>query len=110
MRLSRGIAVLVLIAACSAASAADNPRNGERLAKEWCTVCHRTAPDQPTTDTNAEAPSFMAIAANREKDADYLLAFMQQQKLPMTTFRFDEPELRDIVAYILRLRPAGNGE
>jgi mono/diheme cytochrome c family protein len=85
---------------------------GHYVAEKWCSECHRVAPDQPSgmrvgyvLPPAVDAPSFMAIAGLPETTADSLARFIDALHLPMPTYRLREDERRQVIAYILSLKP-----
>lgn len=81
-------------------------RNGEALARQWCSGCHVVAPDQQSATADRRAPSFSQIAASQRLRPEALRRFLAEEHLPMPTFRLRKEEREDIVAYIGLLRGA----
>ncbi|MFQ5971064.1 MAG: hypothetical protein ACE5Q3_01955 [Alphaproteobacteria bacterium] len=81
----------------------DHPARGHALAERWCADCHRVSPRQEAT-RYAGAPSFMAVAARPEVDADYLTRFMAEVHVQMPTYRLFPDEQKDVMIYLLSLR------
>jgi mono/diheme cytochrome c family protein len=76
---------------------------GRVLARDLCSSCHLTAPDQsgPVPDG---VPSFMAIAARPEIAGERLLDTMLSPPHPdMPVPPLDQRQRRDVAAYILSL-------
>ena len=76
---------------------------GHAIAERWCADCHRVSQRQEATKY-AGAPSFMAIAARSEVDADYLAHFMSEVHVPMPTYRLFPDEQKDVMIYLLSLK------
>ena len=91
------IAVIMLVLTSIEASAAD-ARQGERLAKQWCTGCHLTGGDQAAGGD--AAPPFSVIAATAANRADDLRAWLADPHPPMPNFNLTRWEIDDLLAYI----------
>lgn len=82
---------------------AQEPRQGEVLARRWCANCH-------IVEAGAEAgradgiPSFPAIAARDKTTAQSLKASMTAKHGQMPNFSLTNAEEADLAAYILSLR------
>ena len=86
--------------------------HGHDIAEQWCSECHRVAPDDPSgmrpghiLPPQVVAPSFMDIAARPEVDDAWLHRFTSDIHLPMPIFRLDDHEREFVIAYILSLKP-----
>ena len=86
---------------------------GHKVADTWCSECHRISPDEPSGARPGHvlpppmvAPSFMEVAARPDTTADSLARFIGELHLPMPTYRLSDDERREVIAYILSLRPA----
>lgn len=110
----RLIAVLFIIGFTAAGCALFQTEadQGRYVAEKWCAECHRVAPDQPSgmrvghvLPPAINAPSFMAIAARPETTPESLARFIDDLHLPMPTYRLREDERRQVIAYILSLKP-----
>lgn len=85
---------------------------GERLAREACAACHQVSPQQPMPPpvydpdqrTGIPAPSFLAIARDRTKDASYLQARIANPHYPMKEQVIDDSDVEALAAYIGSLR------
>lgn len=116
-RTCRGAIAAVACVMLAAPAGADERRGrvaeGAALARDACSACHQVSPRQkkppPVIEDKHEsgipAPSFMKIARDRRKTADYLHAVISRPHYPMKEQVFDEDDLDDIIAYILSLRP-----
>jgi mono/diheme cytochrome c family protein len=92
---------LALVAVPRSAQAAD-AANGEVLAKRWCAACHVVAADQQRA--NADAPSFVAIAAMADFNAARVAFFLLEPHPKMPNMSLSRRETEDIAAYIATLR------
>lgn len=105
-------AILALFLFVSARSAggqgmprqAPNAANGHRLAETLCTSCHLVSP-QGTGPAIAGVPSFQAIANHTGQTPERLAGAIIIPHPPMPAIALTNVELRDIVAYILSLKP-----
>lgn len=112
------LAAAALLAA--APTAADGTPDGQDLARQYCSACHRVAADQAPppavlVDTGSgpeeyQAPSFRIIATRAERSADELRDKIQAPHYPMREQQFLPEELEAIIAYILSLGPLGSEE
>ena len=112
--------ILGLALFSAAPAAADGTPDGQELAKQYCSACHRVAADQPPppavlVDTGSgpeefQAPSFRIIATRAERTADELRGKIQAPHYPMREQKFLPEELEAIIAYILSLGPPGSEE
>lgn len=97
--------VLVAVAAAAlsgtAALAAD-ANHGAELAKRWCASCHLVAAGQK--QTNADVPSFAAIAAKSDFTPEKVAFFLLDPHPKMPNFPLSRIEAGDLAAYIASLR------
>ena len=93
-----GEAILVLLVATSAASAAGDPAAGKALAERSCSSCHLVSSDQTAATT--EAPPFATIAARPEEEIEHLQTFLAAPHPPMPPISLTRQEIGDLVAYI----------
>lgn len=77
-------------------------KNGEVLARRWCSPCHVVAPNQqgPT----GEAPPFSAIARTPELDAGKLALFLLLPHPKMPDMGLSRRTAADLAAYISSLK------
>lgn len=113
--------MLVLGAAVTFAvppASADGAADGQDLARQYCSACHRVAAEQAPppavlVDTGSgpeeyRAPSFKIVATRAERASEELREKIQAPHYPMREQKFLPEELDAIVAYILSLgEPAG---
>jgi mono/diheme cytochrome c family protein len=80
-----------------------NPREGERLARQWCASCHLVARDQqvPAPDV---APPFASVAARPQASAGVLRVTIQMPYPRMPQIALSRDETEHIIAYILSLK------
>lgn len=104
MAINRALGAFCLILAFVGpmpASAAD-AKNGETLARRWCSSCHVVAADQP--GTTGEAPPFRAIARTPGLDAGGIALFLLQPHPKMPDMGLSRQAAADLAAYISSLR------
>ncbi|RTL72251.1 MAG: c-type cytochrome [Hyphomicrobiales bacterium] len=112
MKLSM-IAAAAGFAVLSVASAAAQPRlglgdaaAGKQLAERLCATCHAVAPAATATATaNTDIKSFASIAARPNLTAEQLAGRIIIPHPAMPDTQLKVSEIRDIIAYILSLKP-----
>ena len=109
MRIPTALTILVLLGAASASSASAqmglaDPKRGLDLAARLCSGCHIVAPGSAAT-TNADVPTFAAIAGRADTTAERLAGRIIVPHPPMPNTQLTVAEMRDIIAYILSLKP-----
>ena len=82
---------------------AQNPANGETIARTWCAGCHRVEGDGPRMENDA-VPSFSSIAQMSSTTQTSLIVFLSTPHARMTDYNLTREEIRDVSAYILSLR------
>jgi mono/diheme cytochrome c family protein len=97
------LATLLAFTDSTSTFAADAAR-GERLASRWCAACHVVAANQ--RQASADAPSFAALASQRDFNARRLAFLLLSPHPVMPELALRRSEAEDIVAYIGTLRPA----
>jgi mono/diheme cytochrome c family protein len=80
-----------------------NPRQGERLAKQWCASCHLVAADQRTPVPDV-APAFASIAARPQATPGALRVIIQMPYPRMPQIALSRDEVEHIIAYIVSLK------
>ena len=90
--------VAIAVTALSTASMAADMERGETLAREWCSSCHLTSPDQASAGD--AAPTFEAIAETAETRSSDLRAWLADPHPPMPNFDLTRREIDDLLAYI----------
>jgi len=80
---------------------------GRALAERWCAECHQVA-GRPTTVLDQMAPAFYSVANLRSTTGMSLHAFLSSPHSNMPNFRLSQPELDEVVEYILSMRQPGS--
>ena len=83
---------------------AADARRGQQLATRLCSGCHIVAPGSAAT-ANADVPTFAAIAGRGDTTAERLAGRIIVPHPPMPNTQLTVAEMRDIIAYILSLKP-----
>jgi mono/diheme cytochrome c family protein len=100
---ARSIAWSALLIAAAASSAAGqepvDPESGARLAAVNCNRCHGAA------DVLGGAPAFASIAARPSTTEDSLSVFLGSPHSTMPNIVLSWADRRDLIAYIMSLRP-----
>jgi mono/diheme cytochrome c family protein len=98
--------VAMLVALHSGAHAQTKPSiaRGHDIAKQSCNICHSLNGQEPAKTENSKAPSFKAIAGNREVTRNSLKIYIMIPKHPMPIVRLRSAEIDDGVACILSLK------
>jgi len=109
LRIPTALTILVLLGAASASSASAqmglaDPKRGQDLAARLCSGCHIVAPGSAVT-ANADVPTFAAIAGRGDTTAERLAGRIIVPHPPMPNTQLTVAEMRDIIAYILSLKP-----
>ncbi|MCW5772936.1 MAG: c-type cytochrome [Rhodospirillaceae bacterium] len=96
---------LAILCATAPAGAQKPPSaaEGETLALRWCSSCHFVSAKQQAHASDT-APSFASIAARPEASAGTLRAIIHMPYPRMPEITLSQPEVDDIVAYILSLK------
>jgi len=87
----------------AAAQMGADVRRGQELSARLCSGCHSVSPGSDTV--NADVPTFAAIAGRPETTAERLAGRIIVPHPPMPNVQLTVAEMRDIIAYILSLRP-----
>jgi mono/diheme cytochrome c family protein len=102
------LGVVVLGAMAGAGAAAQEPSasaRGRAVAEARCATCH--AIDRgPAQSPRADAAPFAAIAATPGMTGTALLAALRTPHRAMPNLILDDAETRNVIAYILSLKPA----
>ncbi|NBN65859.1 cytochrome C552 [Microvirga tunisiensis] len=77
---------------------------GGRLARQWCAACHVVAQNQDRAATIG-VPSFFDIAANPDMTREKIETFLADPHPKMPDMGLSNPDIRDLAAYIVSLRP-----
>jgi mono/diheme cytochrome c family protein len=79
-------------------------RRGQELSVRLCSSCHIVTPGSAAT-ANADVPTFAAIARRPDTTAERLAGRIIVPHPPMPNTQLTVAEIRDIIAYILTLKP-----
>ena len=82
-----------------------DPAAGKELAERLCATCHGVASSSSAT-TNTDVKSFAAIARRENLTAEQLAGRIIIPHPAMPDTQLKVSEIRDIIAYILSLKPA----
>jgi mono/diheme cytochrome c family protein len=104
--LALGGALGLLCGSCEALAQmrSADPQRGHELAQKACAGCHLVAPNSAVA-TNPDVPSFASIARRKGNTAERLVGRIIVPHPAMPDTHLTVAELRDIVAYILSLKP-----
>jgi mono/diheme cytochrome c family protein len=97
------VAIAFLAAGPASAQQQPNPREGERLARQWCSSCHLVAADQRTPAPDV-APPFASIAARPSATPGALSTIIQMPYPRMPQIALSRDEIAHIIAYIVSLK------
>ena len=112
---TKWVAKFVVIVAAWAMSAFDpayaqmntaDVTRGRVLADRLCSACHITSSTPGAIATNADVPSFAAIARRPDVSAERLAGRIIVPHPAMPNTQLTVAEIRDIIAYILTMTPA----
>ena len=95
---------IVVAGPASAQANRGDAKRGLELAERLCTSCHIVAPNSAKT-ANPDVPSFPLIARRTGTTAERLAGRIIIPHPAMPNTQLTLAEIRDVVAYILTLRP-----
>lgn len=95
---------MVVEPACAQMKAADVGR-GRVVADRLCTGCHVTSAGSGATTANSDVPSFAAIAKRPDTNAERLAGRIIVPHPAMPDTQLTVAEIRDVIAYILTMKP-----
>src|SRR5829696_5226297 len=98
------VGVVVCVAEPADAQNMGNPATGLQFARSVCAECHAVEIKQPGSP-NTAAPSFQRIANIPGMTETALYVSLQTSHRTMPNLRLEADEMRDVVAYILSLKP-----
>jgi len=81
-----------------------DPVRGQELARRLCAGCHVTEPNSALA-INPDVPSFAAIAKQPNVTAERLAGRIIVPHPAMPNTQLTVAEIRDVIAYILALKP-----
>ena len=87
-----------------------DPDAGRSYALTHCATCHNVTSRSPDAPPWRLGPSFAAIAGERTTTAAGLNAFLQTPHARMPNIIIPQAELRNVIAYILTLKPGYRGD
>jgi cytochrome c len=108
---TKGSVAIVLLWAISAAGPASaqmglaDAKRGQELAARLCSGCHIVSPGSAAT-ANPDIPTFAAIAARAGTTPERLAGRIIVPHPPMPNTQLTMAEIRDIIAYIVNLKPS----
>lgn len=102
MKFSTMTVTVMLLAIPLIDAHAGDRKQGEQLAKQWCTSCHLTGGDQ--THGGDAAPPFSQIAEAAADRSDDLSAWLADPHPPMPNFHLTRREIDDLLVYIESLK------
>ncbi len=97
-------ALLAALASAATPAAAQNPVNGELIAKTWCINCHAIDGTTPPLGRMDVIPSFSSVAQMPSVTASSLRVFLSTPHANMPNYNLTNQEIRDVSAYILSLK------
>jgi len=80
-------------------------KRGQELAGRLCSGCHIVSPGSAST-ANPDIPTFAAIAGRVDTTPERLAGRIIVPHPPMPNTQLTITEIRDIIAYIMSLKPA----
>ena len=92
------ISMVMAASVLSSGMSAADIRQGEKLAKQWCSNCHVIRSDQAAGGD--AAPTFGAIAETAAERNDDLRAWLADPHPPMPNLSLTRVEIDDLLAYI----------
>lgn len=103
-RLPLLIAIALMLAHVATAlpgrpAAAQDPEEGQRLARQWCASCH----DIAGSTSSDMAPGFRQVANDPDRTPERLRAWLSAPHPTMPDFGLSRMEIESIVAYLKSL-------
>lgn len=95
------MALAVPVVLSAAEAAAQDAREGERLARQWCIGCHVVGARGPGGD---RGPAFATVANDPKRTPNRLRGWLADPHPPMVNPGLTNREIESIVAYIESLR------
>ena len=102
LRIETSLLIACLAGLAPSAAFATDPAAGERLARQWCSVCHLVAADQDRAPVIA--PPFATIAKKPSLDLRQLQQSMLAPHPQMPGRELSRDQAADIAAYIATLK------
>lgn len=102
MTIMKSIAASLALAVMPTIVVAGDARQGEALARQWCSNCHLIGADQAAGGD--AAPTFAVIAETAEERTSELTAWLADPHPPMPNLNLTRVEIDDLLAYIKSLR------
>ena len=97
---------LTLVPGGAQAQEVGQPEAGRVLAQQICADCHAVLRGQASSP-RAGAPTFEAIAAVPRMTTAALTVALRTSHRTMPNIMLEPPELDNVIAYILSLKPGG---
>lgn len=91
----------VVLALAAGAVRAEDPKEGRRIAKLWCSDCHVVDNELPK---GRDAPAFKDIAQQIPMSETYMDTWLKNPRRPMHRFRLTPKMVEDIVGYLKTLQ------
>lgn len=83
-----------------------DPVNGKTVGERLCASCHAVTAPAASSTTNPDIMSFPALARRPNLSAEYLAGRIIIPHPAMPDTSLNVSEIRDVIAYILSLKPA----
>lgn len=96
-------AVLALVGASLARAQSFETSAGRHIAERLCSACHQIDPSSHPKNTQANAPSFVAIARMPSTNELALKVFLRSSHNHMPNIVLTRDEIDSVVAYIVGL-------
>ena len=104
IRLASAILFAGIALVPAAAQETGDVRQGRVLARDVCAACHAVEAETPTSPAR-QAPSFVALARTPGMTEMALNAALHTSHRTMPNLVLTVPEARNVIAYILSLKP-----
>ncbi len=103
------VAVFIMLSPALGQTGVPNKKEGRELSKRFCINCHVVVPGAGISSTQS-APSFQAIAKHPEQSMERLAGTIIIPHPDMPAVSLTRYEIRDIVAYIMSLKPSDKSQ
>ncbi len=96
-----GAPLAALLPTASLGATANDPATGQAIAQQWCASCHAVVPGAVS---NEVAPSFEAVAQERDRSDEWLRTWLSVPHGEMPDLSLSRQDIDALVAYLQSLK------